>query len=77
MSPNVVLDAILQMLDKAIDMDTGTYSEISDSILYIIRLSIRVESYLLFLVSNHRHHKKNKSQYSGAYDEVILSNIFI
>jgi hypothetical protein len=75
MAPNVVLDAILQMLDKAIDMDTGTYSEISDSILYIIRLAIRVESYLLFLVSNHRHHKKNKSQYSGAYDEAIIRGL--
>ena len=56
MSPNVILTAIQQMLEKAIDMDSGRYSDLSESILYVTRLAIRVEGYLLFLVRNKKFH---------------------
>ena len=56
MSPHVILTAIQQMLEKAIDMDSGRYSDLSESILYVTRLAIRVEGYLLFLVRNKKFH---------------------
>ena len=31
-------------------MDTGRYSELGGSILYVVRLAVRVEGYLKFLV---------------------------
>ena len=48
--------SIQQMLEKAIDMDSGRYSDLSESILYVTRLAIRVEGYLLFLVRNKKFH---------------------
>ena len=53
MSPNVILTSVVNMLEKVIDMDTGKYSEIGDSFLYIVRLAVRIEGYLLFLTRNY------------------------
>ena len=52
MSPSVVMGSVQIMLEKVLEMDTGRYSEISESILYVIRLSIRLEGYILFLLKN-------------------------
>jgi hypothetical protein len=57
LAPNVVLAAIQQMLEKSLEMDSGKYSELGQAILYIVRLAIRVEGYLLFLVKSNQFHK--------------------
>ena len=73
MSPNVILTAILEMLERVVDMDSGKYSELGESILYVTRLAIRVEGYLLFLVRNKKFHNTQKFSdaniYNGAYVE--------
>ena len=61
MSPDAILTAVHQMLEKAIDMDSGRYSELSESILYVTRLAIRVEGYLLFLVRNKQFHSNHRT----------------
>jgi hypothetical protein len=74
-TPNIILQSIHTMLERVCEMDSGTYSELSDSILYVVRLAIRVEGYLLFLVVNTKFHEEQKQnmllkqQYNGAYQE--------
>ena len=60
MSPNAILTSVLHMLEKVVDMDSGKYSELGESILYVTRLAIRVEGYLLFLIRNKRFHALQK-----------------
>lgn len=76
MSPNVILSSIKDMLEKVIDLDTGRYSEVSESILYIVRLAIRVEGYLLFLVKNFEYNDKNQL-YQGAYTDARVRGLDI
>lgn len=78
MSPNVVLTSINHMLEKALDMDTGKFSEIGNAILYIIRLAVRVEGYLLFLIKNHEHQHSDdllSSKINGAYQEAYVRGL--
>jgi hypothetical protein len=58
-SPAGVLKSLHSLLDLALDLDTGRYSETtSPIILYIIRLLVRVEGYMQFIVLHHRTDKK-------------------
>ena len=79
MSPNIILTAILQMVERVIDMDSGKYSELGESILYVTRLAIRVEGYLIFLIRNKKFHamqKLSKSKiYNGAYIEADVRGL--
>jgi hypothetical protein len=78
MSPHVILTAVQTMLEKVIDMDTGRYSELSASILYVTRLAVRVEGYLKFLVRNRSFRlkqKENPSLYNGAYQEATVRGL--
>ena len=61
MSPNIILATVLHMLERVVDMDAGKYSELGESILYVTRLAIRVEGYLLFLMRNKKFHAMQKS----------------
>jgi hypothetical protein len=69
-APALVLSSIHSMLEKVLDMDTGKYSTLSESILYVIRLVVRVEGFILFL-GRHRKHKSfsNGFRYFGAAEE--------
>ena len=67
-SPHVILDAIYKMLSRVVDMDTGKYSELSDSILYVARLAVRIEGYLLFVVKNNEYHKGVKAAVADSSD---------
>ena len=50
-SPNVILKSIDEMIDFALELDTGKYTSSSAPvILYVIRLAVRVEEYMLFLI---------------------------
>lgn len=79
MSPNVILTAILEMLEKVVDMDAGKYSELGESILYVTRLAIRVEGYLLFLMRNKSFHAKQRQSestlYNGSYSEADVRGL--
>ena len=68
MSPNAILTSVLQMLEKVVDMDSGKYSELGESILYVTRLAIRVEGYLLFLIRNKRFHALQKESDVGMFN---------
>lgn len=61
MAPKLVLQSIQTILERVVDMDTGKYSSISESILYAIRLVIRVEGFILFLGRNREYKKKMKA----------------
>jgi hypothetical protein len=81
MAPNVILTAIHGMLLKVIEMDTGKFSELSGSILYVLRLSVRVEGFLIFLIKNREFHAKSKDfigdqpVYNGAYHEADVRGL--
>ena len=84
LSPNVILTSIHDMLLKCIEMDTGKYSELGESILYVLRLSVRVEGFLIFLIKNREFHAKIKSgevsihakpAYNGAYQEADVRGL--
>jgi hypothetical protein len=79
MSPNAILTSVLQMLEKVVDMDTGKYSELGESILYVTRLAIRVEGYLLFLIRNKKFHSMQKNAdtniFNGAYVEADVRGL--
>jgi hypothetical protein len=70
MAPNIILTAIQSMLDKVTDMDTGKFSDLSESILYVLRLAVRVEGYLVFLIKNYSfHHQQDQSQGTDGQEE--------
>lgn len=49
------MSSLDRMLDTALELDTGRYSRIrSPVILYVIRLLVRVEGFLLFLRDDER-----------------------
>lgn len=78
MSPTVVLSAIHGMLLKVIEMDTGRYTRVSESILYIVRLCIRIESFLIFLVKNKEYHSsRDADAFNGAYNEAYVRGLQI
>ena len=56
-APHILFKSVQHMLEKVIDMDTGKYSGISDAILYVVRLCVRVEAYMLFLYKHHMFHE--------------------
>jgi hypothetical protein len=51
-SPAVVLQSVRKMRNVVVEMDTGRYSELAETILFVIRLAIRIEGYFLYLVEN-------------------------
>jgi hypothetical protein len=69
------------MLEKSIEMDTGVYSEICESILYIVRLSVRLEAHIFFLVRNglfitlSNKNADEKDKLSGAYYEALVRGL--
>jgi Ca2+-binding EF-hand superfamily protein len=59
-SPALLLHAVLHLLELALDLDTGTLSLQAASarvMLYTIRLCVRVEEYLVFVIRHARHVK--------------------
>jgi hypothetical protein len=81
MSPNIVFASVYEMLDKVVEMDTGKYSELSESILYVVRLAVRLEGYILFLIRNNAFHANNvgnadnKERFNGAYYEANVRGL--
>ena len=75
-SPKVVLSAVHDMILKVIDMDTGRFSKVSEAILYIVRLCIRVEGFLIFLLRNREFHSKRSDDIlNGAYFEAQVRGL--
>lgn len=81
MSPKIVFQSVYEMLDHVVEMDTGKYSELSESILYVIRVSVRLEGYMLFLIRNHQFHSQNigssdtRPKYNGAYFQANIRGL--
>jgi hypothetical protein len=54
-SPQGILQPIQRLLELSLDLDTGKFStQGSQLILYVVRLAVRVESYMNFLVDNYK-----------------------
>lgn len=54
-SPEVVVRSLRQLLTSSLDLDTGTFaSDNAAIILYIVRLTVRVDGYLKFLLTHTR-----------------------
>ena len=47
-----VLRAVTNMLEYAVELDNGRYTGSAAIILYVVRLVVRVESFMLFLVQH-------------------------
>jgi len=75
MSPVIVLNCISTMLERVLDMDTGKYSALSESILYTIRLVVKVESYILFLVQHRQAHDEILSNSERCFGASYLSDV--
>jgi hypothetical protein len=70
-SPKVVLEAILCMLHVAVEKDTGKPGSANEGLaLYLIRLAVRLEAYIVFLIR----HAKNGSyleRYGADYEAKV------
>jgi hypothetical protein len=77
MSPDIVLSSIKVMLERVVEMDTGKYSELGSSILYVVRLAVRVEGYILFLMKNRQHltDPAEDSSLNGAYERAFVRGL--
>ena len=77
MSPEGVLQSLRNMLNLALDLDTGRWSTAnSPVILYIVRLIVRVEDYILFIV-HHWHFVQSDGITTGGWQSHVrglLSN---
>jgi len=53
-SPQGILQPIQRLLELALDLDTGKFSvQSSQLILYVVRLAVRIEAYMNFLLDNY------------------------
>ncbi|PHJ19124.1 ef hand domain-containing protein, partial [Cystoisospora suis] len=60
-SPDVLLSSLLELLEIAIDKDTGYYNSPNASILlYIIRLIVRLQGYVLFILRFHLYWEEHR-----------------
>eukprot|EP00929_Paragymnodinium_shiwhaense_P044942 TRINITY_DN23026_c0_g1_i2.p1 TRINITY_DN23026_c0_g1~~TRINITY_DN23026_c0_g1_i2.p1 ORF type:complete len:4431 (+),score=980.35 TRINITY_DN23026_c0_g1_i2:153-13445(+) len=73
-SPEVVLKSLLSMLQVVVEKDTGMPGAANEAvILYVVRLAVRVESYLTFAIE----HAAAQSRVSriGAYWEALVRGL--
>jgi len=62
-SPDGLLRAVTNMLQLCLDMDSGRYTDsVGSIILYVVRLVVRVEGFLVFLV---KHNRADSARLSG------------
>ena len=53
-SPQAIVASLLNLLNHAIELDTGRWTErAAATILYVVRLVVRVESFLVFMIQHH------------------------
>ena len=75
-SPAVILSAVHEMLLKVLEMDTGRYTKVSEAILYVVRLCVRVEGFLLYLIKNKAFHAtRAEDALNGAYQEAYVRGL--
>ncbi|CAE8618416.1 unnamed protein product, partial [Polarella glacialis] len=73
-SPKVVLDTVLVLLKVAVEKDPGRPGSANEGlILYLVRLAVRVESYLLFVVRHAR--RGGYLERSGAHWEAKVRGL--
>lgn len=68
MSPHASIKPLTDLLEYAIDLDPGCYTEETGfMILYVIRLIIRIEGFILFFIKYHQwdKNKVSKSRWEG------------
>ncbi|KAJ1425171.1 hypothetical protein B484DRAFT_93375, partial [Ochromonadaceae sp. CCMP2298] len=82
MAPSIVFNSVFEMLDRVVEMDTGKYSALGESILYVLRLAVRVEGYMVFLMKNNLFHKKRAEEallrggaFNGAFHEANVRGL--
>lgn len=73
-SPQGVMAPVLRMIETVVEMDTGRFTLSSAPLfLYVVRLAVRMEAYILYLV---RHHDWMKSRGRGAlYNGVMAESL--
>jgi len=63
------------MLNLALEMDTGKYTEhLAHVMLYIVRTIIRIEGFMVFLV---KHHRWDRTQLNGTGAESFVRGVEI
>lgn len=66
-SPHNIVRCMDKMLEIALELDPGRYNPVScPAILYIVRLAIRIEGYMLYAISHHDWDMKNADAADGA-----------
>ena len=65
-SPRTILSCLEEMLNLIMEMDSGRYSRKSCSvILYVLRLVIRVEGYMMYVIQNDEWRRSDRKDSSG------------
>jgi hypothetical protein len=60
-APQGILNALSQMAEHALELDTGRYNPTTSAIiLYVVRLLVRVEGFMIFLVKHHMAEEEGK-----------------
>jgi hypothetical protein len=61
-----IIESISNLLQFSLEMDTGRYSDsISPIILFVVRLTVRLEGYMLFLILHHHWRREKKRKVNG------------
>jgi hypothetical protein len=54
-SPHGMMRALSDLLEYAVELDTGSYNHgTANIILYVVRLIVRIESFMIFLMAHHQ-----------------------
>jgi hypothetical protein len=73
-SPEGICKSFFDMLDLALDLDTGRFTESTASvILYVVRLLVRVEAYLIAICE---HHHADGDRVSGTGAQSFVRGLF-
>ncbi len=71
-SPLIIIQALNTLLDLALDLDTGKFSRMARLILYVVRLLVRVEEYMLYML-RHSVWLKNQKAVEAKGEEADVS----
>jgi hypothetical protein len=65
-SPRTILSCLEEMLNLIMEMDPGRYNRKACSvILYVLRLVIRVEGYMMYIIQNNEWRHSDRNDFSG------------
>ena len=77
-SPQGVMEAVLTLLRLALDLDTGRWTHRSAAIiLFVIRLVVRVEGFMIFLINYNTITREKTSVNGTGWDRCVMYSLHL